>query len=468
MARYEPLPYVRPVRERNLRLSDLYLRQGEVEAEAARRSGDIQAQLWGNVGQVVGNATTQAVQGIQSERERVTRDADAAQVRASRELTLGQQRREVTDRENFDMAMGAGSRERTLSALKDRPELYQKAQAHFESIDTSRKKLMGDVAAGIADFGYTPDAAMAAIDDLIEQGFDERKMDQYRGLIQKNPDAVKQIVSSLLSQSPDPRHQAMAKPQPLVELNKDTSLYDPNNGKVVASGPQSPAPQRSLQAKEVLLDGRPVMATFDPAAGTFSVGGQDVTSRVRPVPPQGPAGGEPLESVIGPDGSPVLLPRSQARGMRPATTREQPTEDERKSAGFYTQMQEAMRTLDEVENELTEKDLYQIQTLPQEALMGMANRGQMSEAAKRYLRAFEQFTEARMRPVSGAAISDTEFARDRRTYAKQYAETPKLAEDRRAARTSALESLRARASRAMPKDDRPAAAPPNNPFRKPK
>lgn len=155
---------------------------------------------------------------------------------------------------------------------------------------------------------------------------------------------------------------------------------------------------------------------------------------------------EPLEAVVDPvTRQSVLRPRSQAVGMQPATSRERPTEDERKSVGFYGQMRDAISTLDELEDKLSEAELYQIQTLPQEGLVGLANRGQLSEGAKRYIRAFEQFTEARLRPVSGAAIADSEYARDRRTYAKQFSETPALNADRRRARDIALDSLRKRA-----------------------
>jgi hypothetical protein len=243
MARYDPLPYVRPARVRNLRLADLYLRQGDQQAESERRRGEIQAQLWSNVGNVVGQTGSAIVQAPQQERDRQAKEAADAQIAESRGLQLGEQRRAVNDRENLDLAMGAGSRQKTLAALKDRPELYEKAQAHFSNIDTSMKKLLGDTAAGIADFGYTPEAAMAAMDDLLDQGFDEKKIEPFRAAIQQNPEAVKTIVQSLLSQSPDPRHQAMAKPQPLVELNKDTSLYDPNTRTTVASGPVSPPPR---------------------------------------------------------------------------------------------------------------------------------------------------------------------------------------------------------------------------------
>jgi hypothetical protein len=161
--------------------------------------------------------------------------------------------------------------------------------------------------------------------------------------------------------------------------------------------------------------------------------------------------------TLTPTAQTALIPELSKRGFdfKAAGAGAIASEDERKSAGFYTQMNSAIKTLESVESKLTDKELYQIQSLPQEDLIGMINRNQLSENAKRYLRAFEQFTEARLRPVSGAAISDSEYARDRRTYARQYGETPTLAKERREARHQALGTLKMRAGRAFtePVDD---------------
>ena len=167
MAQYTPVPYVAERRPRNLRLADLYLRSGENEAESIRRSGDIQAQLWGNVGQAVGQAASSAIMAPTVQREQAAKAAQQAQQAELGALQLGEAKRSVNERENFDLAMtsGGGSRQKTLAALKDRPELYEKAQGHFDRIDTSFKQLLGDAAAGIRDFGDTPEAAMAAMDD---------------------------------------------------------------------------------------------------------------------------------------------------------------------------------------------------------------------------------------------------------------------------------------------------------------
>jgi hypothetical protein len=133
------------------------------------------------------------------------------------------------------------------------------------------------------------------------------------------------------------------------------------------------------------------------------------------------------------------------------------SEGERKAAGFHGQMQQALTTINQLESQLSDRDLYQIQSLPQEGITGAINRGAMSETAKRYIQAFNQFTEARLRPVSGAAIAASEYERDRATYGKQYGETSDLAAQRQSSRAQALEALRVMGGSAI-QQTRPTAA----------
>lgn len=426
MARYEPLPYVRPERPRNLRLADLYLRQGEQQAEAERRRGDIQAQLWGGIANTVGQTAAQMIQAPQQERERQAKEAREAQQTKLGALQLGEAERAVNDRENFDLAMSTGSRQKTLAALKDRPELYEKAQAHFTKIDTSMKQLLGDTAAGIADFGYTPEAAMAAMDDLLEQGFDERKIAPFRAAIQQNPGAVKQLVDSLLAQSPDPRHQAMAKPQPLVELNKDTILYDPNKGEVVASGPQSPAPREPNPTEASLAM---AAAAGDPAA----LKALNLLKEQRATPQ---SDNEPLVPVIGPDGKPVYARRSDAVGKNLPAGAEKPSSGVQKhTLAFFNRAEQADKDLEELEPWIAQQSMA-----GQARLEHAPNWAQTSEG-QRYTQAQRAFTEARLRKDSGAAIPDTEFDNDRKTYFPVTGDDAKALEQKRRARAAILSSL---------------------------
>jgi len=95
----------------------------------------------------------------------------------------------------------------------------------------------------------------------------------------------------------------------------------PTEGASFVQPPKAGAGAANLQAKEVLLDGRPALATFNPDTGTFNIGGQDVTARVRPIPPPNPL---QLVSVVGPDGKPVLVPEGQAVGKVPGSAAEGP------------------------------------------------------------------------------------------------------------------------------------------------
>lgn len=343
MARYDPVPYVREARPRNLRLSDLYLRSGEAEAEAIRRQGDISAQLWGDIGRTVGATATQMIQAPQLERERQAKEAAAAQQRELGDLQLGQARREVNERENFDLAMTAGSRQKTLDALKDRPELYEKAQAHFAKIDTSMKQLLGDAAAGIADFGYTREAAMAALDDLHDQGFDDRKTASLRAAIEQHPESVKQIVDALLSQSPDPRHQAMAKPKPLIPVSENERLYDPNTQQTVVESVPKPAPRAP----------NPTEASLALAAAGGDAQAKAALAVIRAQRPEPKTdANEPLVSIMGPDGMPVYVPRSQAVGKRPASNREQGRAVTSGDAGEIAEFQTALDDIQTVRDAL--------------------------------------------------------------------------------------------------------------------
>jgi hypothetical protein len=82
----------------------------------------------------------------------------------------------------------------------------------------------------------------------------------------------------------------------------------PKEGATYAHAPKD----ATLQAKDVLLDGRPALATFNPQTGTYAVGGQDVTARVRPIPPQG---AQPSYQWAVPPGAskPVLMTPQEIR-----------------------------------------------------------------------------------------------------------------------------------------------------------
>lgn len=388
---YTPRPYVRqPYAADTRQLGNIYARQGEVLAESQRQRGATSSQF------LAGLAA--AFQQIQAQ--------EAAKAEQAQMLAMRQQEKDDANAiRREEMTLRADERK---AAAAERRTANDEQAAIYAAENTSPGPLDRFTAQVIRKFPGT--AARLKMRETLPASVTPGAM----GAVEQEPSQF-----DVLQMTPQQERQAQLDTAARAREAQTALDREADNTRQSARDAES---KRHNQALERAANARPQTA-------------------------------EPLEAVIGPDGLPTLVPRSQARGMRPATSREQPTEDERKSAGFFKQMNEAMATMDAVEDQLTERDLYQIQSVPQEELIGLINRGEMSEAAKRYLRAFEQFTEARMRPVSGAAISDSEFARDRRTYARQYGETPTLAQERKAARSSARDSLRTRGGRAIPKDE---------------
>jgi hypothetical protein len=97
-----------------------------------------------------------------------------------------------------------------------------------------------------------------------------------------------------------------------------TQFVTPTAGATYPVAPPKPTPL-SYQAKDVLVDGRPALASFNPQTGTYTINGQDVTARVRPIPPQGP---QPSYQWAVPPGAtkPVLMTPQEIRASGATST----------------------------------------------------------------------------------------------------------------------------------------------------
>ncbi len=267
MAGYSALPFVAPVHPQNLRLADLYLRTGENQAEAANRQAVIQAQLWSNLGQTLGH-TVETLGQIpaqeQARKERATAAANQAKIQG---LQIQQVQGNLDDenavKDAFQtLPQGPGintpptdARMHVLDQLKGNPQAYQTAMKHFDNIEQSTNKLYGDVAAGVREFGDSPEAAMGGLAALRHAGFDPVQLDRVQKMIESDPSRITPFVNSLLSQSPDPRHQAMAqpkKPADLIPVAANTTLFDTTTKKPVYTAPGAPKAPGSLN--EQLLE----------------------------------------------------------------------------------------------------------------------------------------------------------------------------------------------------------------------
>ena len=429
---YQPRPYVR-----SPRFAELLLRSGEQQAENIRRQGDISAQLWSGLGQNIAGGINQYAQERQQAPIRA-QEAEAARLKLDRERNLAKQDERL-------MQLFSGDTPPEPNAIigivgPERGLRIAQGLTAFHELQSGPVKDARETAGRLAR------ATKALSPQMQTQFWPAIRAAAIKGGLgdaqtipeQPDPEFLTAIDTWASGEAPK------APPsEELVQVDVNgTPTFMPRSqaaGKPAYHAPQAPEPLHPVAG----ADGRVTYAPRSQAVG-------------QPVPqPREPQGAQPPWQWVNRDGKSVYTNRVIA-GDTPTSATVKTTEDERKTAGFYGQMSDAIQVLDELEPLLTQKELYQIQTLPQEGLVGMANRGDLREPAKRYLRAFEQFTEARLRPVSGAVIADSEYARDRRTYAKQYAETPQLASDRKAARERARSSLRLRAGVAI--DDGTAAA----------
>ena len=151
--------------------------------------------------------------------------------------------------------------------------------------------------------------------------------------------------------------------------------------------------------------------------------------------------GEPLVSVQGPEG-PMLVPRSQAAGMTPASSNKPITGMERTALSFYNRAKEALDIL-----AVPDKNGQSLEDRIANQWIGGQIQGQIAPnmfqttEQQRYRQAQRAFTEARLRKESGAAIAPLEYENDAKTYFKQPGDAPEVVEQKRIARQEVLDGL---------------------------
>lgn len=224
------IPYAsRTVYQPDTTLIDLITHAADQRAQGQRQGGAIWSGAVNSLGAIAGGA----IQDYQAQKQ--AKVAAAAKMAAeapklAQEATLrgldiqtkqAALQKTATDAAKSDQVTQtmSGTRASVLKAFQNDPENYKKAQDHFDRIDTHMATLLGEAAAGIRAFGDRPEAALAQLDDLKDQGFDPQKIAQFEDQIKANPSAVTPLVDSLLLKSPNKEHQALAtqNKKPLVK-----------------------------------------------------------------------------------------------------------------------------------------------------------------------------------------------------------------------------------------------------------
>jgi len=247
---------------------------------------------------------------------------------------------ENTDRQATGEAIqqGGGVRGTTLdwaranapNTVPSLTEFFDKSDEKANTIKSARQKIaadeadfMGDVADSILKHGATPGALKLGMDYTVEHFPDYAEQTQQLAAQLQNapPEQIKAFLEHVRDSSPSRR-------------TKDSAPTAASMAMAAAGG--------DAQAGTALQLLNPVKPEKAPALGSF----EDYVTRfaadrklnpatlsagqIRAAKVQYEAAGrapttdtEPLVSIMGADGQPVLVRRSQAEGKRPASTREQ-------------------------------------------------------------------------------------------------------------------------------------------------
>src|SRR5262245_19583240 len=135
------------------------------------------------------------------------------------------------------------------------------------------------------------------------------------------------------------------------------------------------------------------------------------------------------------NGVPTWVPRSQAAGKPAAQAPRAVTGAERQSLAFYNRGRKALEDIAPLEEAIAGKNLAG------QARLEFAPNWLQSEENQQYRQAQRAFTEARLRKESGAAIPESEFKNDARTYFAQPGDTPQVLAQKKEAREAVLQGL---------------------------
>jgi hypothetical protein len=463
--------YDTPENRRVGSIADLIQRQGQIQANAAQQVGQAQAQAAAQRGQIWGNTIGSIGQMIGAVPQQLQQQKEQAQVGQMRAMQLESAKQEQAQRQaqmadvaamdqaySPQAALGPGGqgpmpqgaqlpdRETILKALPG--HLQPIAQKHFAEIDEAKKKdretrndFWAALAAGVDAFDNDPSAAMHAIKEAEEDY--PQQAQQAADLIRQNPskEYVGQLTRSLMLKSPKYAEQlrkAEPKTREVTVTNPDGSttiqIVKDEPGQKFESAPKPPteAPggfdahlRRVAKAKNITVgDMLPQDVLKEKAA--FEAAGRA---------PQQPTD-EPVVVVMGPDGKPVYVPRSQAIGKQPATGSLKASSGvEKKALSFFNRAQQADKDLEGLEPTIQAKGIAG------QARMKFAPNFAQTQEGQAYGAAQRAFTEARLRKDSGAAIPEGEFENDRITYFVQPGDSQETQEQKRRARSTLLASM---------------------------
>lgn len=467
---YVPLPYVRQAQtDRNqygVRLADLMRQRGDQQAAMYLRQGEIAAQGWANAGNVIDNAVSNWRQQAAERRRRTLEDADRAQrdrantiALDSAQLQLDEQKQQARGRQLARDLMPLMRKENGLVGWNlDAFRTEMEAGGAGDMWPEIEKGLLESEAGHLRVLEARRDAAAGDAYRLLQGGADKQAFDQVLDLWKANESIDKPTLTQIRKMADtdegrqralamvvqaSPRYAELFKPQPPIKVGTNERLVDPRTGDVMLDA-QPPEPRESTNIEQAIL--RAQAQGDEPTVQRLLGMKKDIAAAGR-APASAPPS-EPLVSVIDPvTQQTVLMPRSKAAGMTPASNREQTSTGAQKRVfQFFQRAKQAEDDLDALESTITDLGPAGQVRL---GYGGVGANWIQTEEGQRYRQAQRAFTEARLRKDSGAAIPDQEFENDRRTFFAQPGDSKETLEQKRRARANILSSLAFESGRAV-------------------
>jgi len=244
-------------------------------------------------------------------------------------------------------------------------------------------------------------------------------------------------------------------PKPMMKLGPGDVLFDPNRG--VPGGPGEPtfqapfAPLQPRQPRSPINLGSGYV--LDPESGRVQRAYEPEPGRDFPAEQEANRGAQAAEHeasrrFTAEQNALTRTSREEAArisaGGRPATAAAL------RVGSFYYRMKDAMDSIESTPGGVSsiEQDIVNLGTLGQYGLDLLPNILQ-SQTGQLYRQAQRQFTEARLRKDSGAAIRDEEYDQDERIYFAVPGDTKQTLERKRSARQNVLAAIKREAGKAV-------------------
>jgi hypothetical protein len=204
---------------------------------------------------------------------------------------------------------------------------------------------------------------------------------------------------------------------------------------------EMPGVRADATLKQLTAEGKAPIQPADAERIDLQRQGIDVTKRGQDMAAATARAGQAIQ-VRGQD-----MTDTRARELNSITRENKPpSEGERAAFGYYTRALDAHQALEAMEEKMASKGLAG------QAAYSFLPNAMQSEENQLYKQAQRQFTEARLRKDSGAAIAASEYANDEKTYFPQPGDTKAVLERKRQARSMVLRSLKDQAGRAYRED----------------